>query len=98
MSHLPYSEQERIASIRIAASAERDSRLMADCDAALDGDSEAMTRVNEADEQLTRDAAKWEDTTDPHEMRRVQGQIKSVYTDNKGDEYVIIDGERKYLD
>jgi hypothetical protein len=89
MPHLPYSEQERIASIRTAEAAVRI--------AALDGDSEAMTRVNEADEQLTRDVAKWEDTTDPHEMRRINGHVRAVYTDNEGDEYIVLDGERKYL-
>lgn len=58
-SYLPHSEVERINSIRIAAAAGKDSQLVADCDAALDGDSEALTRVNAADEQLTRDARKY---------------------------------------
>jgi hypothetical protein len=35
--------------------------------------------------------------SDSHEMRMVNGQIRAVYTDGDGDEYVIIDSERVYL-
>ena len=32
--------------------------------------------------------------TDTHEMKMVCNQIRAVYTDSDGEEYLIIDGER----